>query len=362
MTYVLAWKNKDNVFLAGDTALTSSSNFKNKFFLRTSFGQRNIESADGKNQVEERVFKLFIQKNVSIGIAGNYKKALNFVETFYENIKKDASPRASLEAAVFKNILNKENPVQAVVCFYANGPRILSFNENGEFDIREVESTVQIGNPLPIHQEKSKEWIEHFSNQDCAETNLVLMLSVLQSYNIFSPQMERGIGGAFGGLLVGEDAGKWQPDILFFEHGGNEPKVVGTAIRHGQFVISSPIIGESRIIASFVPPLTQDFVYKQSMNAKAKGKALMQKLEYEYIVIFGIEKRNITVLEMKRNTKHALIQLERRDQNAFAAMFMPQLKDLIKRDGGGAIFIPFESYKRIKTSGGKIKRTDINYN
>ncbi len=334
MTYALAWKSESEAFLAADTALTSAPDPKTQNITQSSFGQDHVVNEEGK-KVEERVVKLFLKKNIGVVFAGNYSTALEIIGSFYEEIDRGKNPTDSLNEALFKNVIPSGKTVQLAIAYYDQGPKILSFNANHDFQIKE-EERIQIGNPLPIHRKLSEDWFKDINSKinGRPSLNLTAFLGVFQSYNLFSPQMERGIGGAFCGLYIDKSGGRWQPDILFIEYGGDAEKLVSTCFRHDCLVVSSPVIGQSRCLVSFLPSQTQAFLLGQAKKAVEKGKKLYKSAEFEYIVILGVKSVTVTVIEMRRNLKHVFIWLAHyvdrgRNRDGLKIAMFPKLKEII---------------------------------
>lgn len=366
MTYVIAWKSDSEIFLSADTALTSLSDDKTLQITESSFGQPHVLSEDEENMVEERVVKLFLRENIGVAFAGSYSLAIRVVTSFYEKIEKGKAPKVSLEEAIFDNRFPPGKTIQLVVAYYDSGPHIISFNVNHDLKINEEEQIVQIGNPLHIHKKLSEIWIKdiYLKTKTKPVFNLVALLSIFQSYNLFSPQMERGIGGAFCGLFIDASGGRWQPDILYIEYGGLREKHVATLFRYDCLVVSSPVIGQSRCLCSFLPPQTQKFMLQQSIKAIKDGKELQQTLKYDYLVVIGVENLTVVVIEMKKKLKHALIWLESfKDENGFGTkvLVFPKLKKILSDEGGGLSLVSFVPPNIPSVPEDRIKRRIIKY-
>ncbi len=366
MTYALAWKSDSEVFLAADTALTSPPDPLNFHVVESSFGQAHVLNEQEDARVEERVVKLFLRKNIGITFAGSYGLAIRVATSFYERIDQGDIPREALNWALFANPFPQGRTLQMVVAYHDGTPRLIAFNANHDSQISENEEIVQIGNPLPIHRQLTETWIRDVLSKipDKPEWALSALLGIFQSYNLFSPQMERGIGGAFCGLLIDGNGGRWQPDILFIEYGGATEKHVSTCFRHDCLVINSPTIGRSRCMCSFLPPQTQAFMYEQAQKAVAKGKRLNRNEEYEYIVFLGVESVTVTLIEMRRNTKHALVWLKHfkgEGGEGTQLHIFPALREIISRTETGLTVIQFVESKIKNIPENRIVRRVIRY-
>lgn len=366
MTYALGWKSDSEVFLAADTALTSPIDAMGFHTVESSFGQEHVLNDQEEERVEERVVKLFLRNNIGITFAGSYALAIRVAASFYEKIEQEENPREALNWALFANPIPKGKDLQLVVAFHDGAPRLISFNVQHDGQIREDEQLVQIGNPLARHRQLTETWINDVILTAAGEPalNLSALLGILQSYNLFSPQMERGIGGAFCGLYIDQSGGKWQPDILFVEYGGAREKNVSTCFRHDCLVINSPTIGQSRCLCSFVPPQTQAYMYGQALKAVVKGKRLHRNEEYEYVVFLSVEHMTVTLIEMARHTKHALIWLKHIKDGAREGTqmsFFPGLREIASRTETGLTIIPYVEPNIKHIPDNRITRRDISY-
>ena len=354
MTYALAWKSDSEVFLAADTALTTTSSEQLKLDLSiSSFGQNNYLEEKKTRKTEEKIHKLFLKKNVGVTFAGNYRRALEVVESFYKKIDTGLSIIDSLKESLFLYPITASNNLQLIVGYYKNGPKILSFNAQNDFSIIEDQDIAQIGCPSETHKDLTEEWIDQTNNifpiGNIAELRLTAILGILQSYNYFSPQMDRGIGGAFCGLYIGQDGGKWQPDILYTDYGIRQGKLVSTCFRHNCLVINSPTIGQSRCFVNNFLEISQDYAYQQALKAVKKGKKLQSNAEFQYIVFINFQNATLTLVEMKRQHKHELLRIKPfKDgfKTGTEIALFSKMQSIIKRDRPGLVIIPYKRARR----------------
>ncbi len=353
MTYPLAWKTKESVFLAADTAITTISEEKlNLGIKESSFGQENFLDEEEGRMVEERVVKLFLRKNIGITFAGNYILALKVTTIFYKKINEGCEIREALNEALFLNPIPNNKSLEFIVGYYENKPKLLYFNSKIGSTIKEGEGIIQIGNPLEVHKKLTEEWVNDTSNSQAKpEVQLVAILGVLQSYNLFSPQMERGIGGAFCGLRISKDGGFWQPDILYMDYAVSQGKLVSTGFRHDSLVINSPNIGRSRCLASYTFDMTQDRVYEQTKKAVEKGRKFHMNSQFEYIIMVHVQNVALTIVEMQRKNKHEFIWIESikddQEQGTKITLF-PEMRAIANRpkEKEGLIIIPYRKPKK----------------
>lgn len=367
MTYALAWRTPNEVFMAADSAMTTRGENITPMTQESSFGEGHFVDDQRSVVVEERVVKLFLRNNVAITFAGSYRLAINIITSIYDHLGSEMSPRAALEAALFTHRFPQGETVQLAIGYFDTQPRLISFNSNGDLLIREDEQIVQIGNPLPVHRNLSENWIRDVAYEADAEAGMRLsaLLGVFQSYTIFSPQMERGIGGSFSGLYVDSQGGRWQPDILFIEYGSERGKIVSTCFRHNCLVVNSPTIGQSRCLMSYTLPADMRLLLGQTQKAIEKGRKLRLNAEYEYVVIFHAGKVNITLIEMQRNRKHTLIWLQpltEERRSGLQLTIFPALKKILNRTEPGLFVAHFAKSKVKSIPEHIIDRSEINEN
>lgn len=354
--------------MAADTALTTLGESQKLDFLESAFGQDHFLSDDQDRKVQEAVVKLFLKNDIGITFAGRYDLAIKIIKAFYQKVSEGMSVLESLRYAIFLNSpFPNGQSVQLAIGYFDGESKLVSFNSQGNLRIREDESLVQLGNALPIHRQLTERWVNDISGNSewTSELQLSSMLGVLQSYNLFSPQMDRGIGGAFGGLYVDAAGGKWQPDILFVEYGGPREKLVSTCFRHDRLLISSPIIGQSRCLLTYIPPASEQFLVSQSLKAVSKARMLERRAEYQYAVILGVNAITLTILEMKRQKAHDLFRIQtgtgpRGDWTKLT--LLPELTHVINRDDGGFMVIPYQTPRKERIPEERIKRKDVSYN
>lgn len=348
MTYAMAWKTESDIFMAADSVITTTSDFPLELISeKTSFGQDSFLEEDQSKAVEERVIKLILKKNIGLTFAGSYTLAIRVASTFYRKINEKLNPLEALKEAIFLNSpFPKDRDLQIAVGYYDKGPQLLFFDSTKGEEIITDTNLVQLGNPLLFHKKLTEDWIDFISKDNPSNPvrHLVSMLAVFQSYNLFSPQIERGIGGAFSGLYITKTGAQWQPDILYMEYGGKNENLVSTCFRHDFLVINSPVLGQSRALGTYLPPASQSLLMEQANKAKDKGKMMHSRMEFEYVVILGVEHVTLTVIEMQRNRRHRSLWFEpikNAKGSGSSICIFSELRKLINTPGAGLSVIPY---------------------
>lgn len=345
MTYALAWKTDTDVFLAADTALTTYLPTAKLHLKSSSFGYDHVQT--DKKVVQESAVKLFLKNAIGIAFAGRYELAVSVAKSFYEKRDEGHSHLEALKNALFLNSpFPKDATLQLAVGYYENGPHLLTFDSLKGTDIRDDQRIVHMGNVPDPMKEVAENWIfEIITNitNDPAQL-LVSAIGFLQSSSIFDNLLEIGIGGAFTGIYVNQNGGKWQPDVIFIE----DEKYVGTCVRHDCLVVHSPVIGQSRCFSTYLPPRTKEDLLAQVEKAKQKARKVRDSGEYEFAVVRGESGKPLVLLELRRNTKHALLWLKPfKDEHGHKGMTLskfPELRKIFREHKGHALmfYYPYE--------------------
>lgn len=345
MTYALAWKSKNEVFLAADSALTTSAPTK-PYSDKSSFGQKHIR--DDLKNVEEKSTKLFLKNKIGITFAGRYELAIRVTKSFYEKIEEGFNYKKALKNAIFLNSPFPEGAnLQLTVAYYDGKPHLLSYNSLEGSKITTDKKIVHMGSiPEPLKR-LNEEWMLHMIPQAVNDPKqlLVSQLAFLQSSNIFNSLLDMGIGGAFSGLYIDQRGGSWQPDTIFID----DDKYVSTCFRHDCFIINSPIIGQSRCFLTYLPPKLIGELREQVSKAMQKGEKLKHSGEFEYAVISGKKGRPLVLIEMNRQNKHKLIWIEPDLDPSGKNLGMtiskfPELREIFRKHKDQALmfYFPFE--------------------
>lgn len=343
MTYILGWKSNSEVFLTADSALTTRSDSPKLDLLKSSFGQEHVLETDRK--VEERSSKLFLKENIGVAMAGRYDLAIQITSAFYGKIEEGLSPRDALGWAVFLNSpFPKDATAQLAVAYFDSHPKLLSFNSQGDYKIRNDEKIIHLGSAPPKYKVANEAWLADIlprtKNQPGMQISSVI--GVLQSHGVLNPTLQAGIGGAFCGLYIGEAGGSWQPDILFIE----EDKLVSTCVRNNCLVVSSPIIGESRCFLTYLPPRSVESLKEQTAKAIEEGRQVQNSCKYDYAFLINTKVRTLTLIQMDKNLRHDLLWLEPYSEGGRSGtkiIIFPYLRKILDRKGEGLVIARYKS-------------------
>jgi hypothetical protein len=181
-------------------------------------------------------------------MAGNSSVAESIADTFKEALRQTDDPRAAFDHAVNSNApFDAQRSCSLVVAFpNSPTPTLLSFNlHNDQRIIEECQDCfLAIGSIPQKYKDLSFHIIEamaqHFRNEPARF--LISIFAIVQSFGIREYLLEKGVGGAFCGLFIGQHSIEWQKDILFILHNeARDPdmKVVTSIVRDHVLVVRS---------------------------------------------------------------------------------------------------------------------------
>lgn len=218
MTYCIAWKSKDSVFVVADSARTVES--VHNIVLekqQSAFGETSINE-EGK-VIEEYIHKLFqIERKVIVGFAGNVDIALETIDTFQKYFDHN-NVVLSFERSI--NSVRTENgwDVQFLLGFVDKGePKLYSFNVDNNGILQEEFGLVQIGSMAsssPYSYLAVKFYNEHLAKLRSSEQQFYQALSFFQHLGLHDHTFKYNAGGIYSGALVNIKGAKWMEDTAY---------------------------------------------------------------------------------------------------------------------------------------------------
>lgn len=234
MTFVAAWKLKNEIFVTGDTAITirlfhpvilqDKINYKAK---RSSFYELHQYSQD--KIIEEKHLKIYnIDNKYILGYAGDADIAFDIINEIYDQVKLKEN---KISEIVKNATLIYGGAVQLVIGYFENGEtKLFTFNHDGKFEIKFHDTPVLIGkiNAHEVLESFTPELINFINNNKLTSNpndKLILFSTCLQSILIRANLIEHGIGGTFTGAYLNKKTFVWQKDTgyITFEMNDNVP-------------------------------------------------------------------------------------------------------------------------------------------
>lgn len=315
MTYLMAWKIGGFIYLLADTAETTP--WRDPIpRSSTSFGEASVSQPH--ESVHEGALKLLNFERAVIGMAGDASKARSIAATFKEALRYTDTPRAAFDYAITSNApfdLDPQRSCTVVIAFpNTPTPTLLSFNLNGDLNTIEhhEDCFLAIGSMPQKYKEISlhilEEGAHHFHNEPAQF--LISVLAIIQSLVMREYLLEKGIGGVFCGLFIGEHSIQWQGDILFILHnGGNDPekKMVLTIVRDHVLGIHSTM---NDISICLINELSCNSFQDWPKKFSSLFYTFMKDARFDYIILLSIKFPHIIIVEILKNrfTRHLSIK------------------------------------------------------
>lgn len=299
MTFLVAWKLRDVVYICADSAVTSGN--KRVPCDRTSFGELHVNSQT--KLVEEAALKIIEFGNVVVAIAGSVEPAMDFISTFKNDCK---STRDSYES--FRRTVNSYTPLDVNVSFKlilaiadSSGPRLITFNLDNTGGIMEHGYGLVYTGSMPYqHTEIIVEQIRLIMLSDIKDPQslLVSALAFLQNVGIYDYLLKYGVGGIFTGVYVNSSSIHWQPRLAY-------------GIAHDDELIRYVFSGFiNTALVVFVQKDELNRVFYRNNNGVAgeswknktmkKARSVFRSGRFDFVVLFGTNQKSIVVLEMKK--------------------------------------------------------------
>lgn len=284
MTYILAWRDKSNVYISGDSAVSRRNvsddyinDVKNKGVLTTSFGETLVLT--NEKVVEESVLKIHnINNNFIIGYAGTGDVAIDVIKALEEE---GELTKNNIVRKIKGETLRFGSDFQMVIGFFDKRSSILlSFNLYGKRKVRSHPkfTPVGLGNMRNDDLLKlvSSDMIDTFitsSITKSAERRIVMTSAFVQVVILRANLLPNGVGGFFSGAYLNKHGFFWQKDLgiidfkmkpLATKYGRDpnllfrSPQFVGIIIRDNKVAILS-----SKLFANY-----SDFkIFSQYINS-----------------------------------------------------------------------------------------------
>ncbi|GEM_PF-3464189 len=215
MTYVLAWKRGQNIYLVADSAITISGNTGKIKSENSSFGEHY--QSDSK-VVKQGTLKLFsIQNNLLLGYSGNVDLAYEFIDVFKRVYENTNNVRQALILAR-DGIRPDEREIRIVIGFIDDIiPTIVSYNYDRDGRIKYHDEIVRLGfgETFPVN-EYIKEFNSIVDNSNMDEyAHLAIIIATVQHTCLIDNTFKLGVGGFICGAIINQHGIFWQKDMAY---------------------------------------------------------------------------------------------------------------------------------------------------
>lgn len=214
MSYVIGWKDNDNVYLSADTLMSSEDDI-NYGELLSATGE-DLQSIS-QGTVNDLFLKIWIIQDMAIGFVSNRSTEATIFLSDLEHCYDPTDRIKSIESLLFN--YNLED-TQFLFAFYEDGPQLYRYDPDYDTLLNE-EFTTQIGS-LPVgFQITTEEFIDHVIENESAlspDDKLVLVNSVHQQILVQHDALSFGVGGVFTGLYISSTSIQWQKDTILYNY------------------------------------------------------------------------------------------------------------------------------------------------
>ena len=298
MTYILGWKNDDNVFLAADSASTTLGTTPSTNITHSSFGEQHIVGEHGV--VEETTLKLCrVGQKAIVAIAGNTKCAFETVKTFKTALKIYADVKEAFEKAIYScEPYPKDTDVGLIMgCMDKGKARLYSYDSRRADGISEHDVFTQLGSIKGLYRGLTKRITELFLEKRLPRKDmLIAVTALLQSYGIFDVLMNMGVGGVFFGLSINSSGVYWQPDTSYILYTPNfsQKDLIAVIARDDIVVVDSSINNYNKLFANTV---NLPLLAPEDLNTKRlELRKFLDTGESDFYVWLSKKDRLITVV------------------------------------------------------------------
>ncbi len=255
MTYILAWKDEHNIYITGDTAITSNVGCKtleeaNEAISITrdasAFGEKTVKRVESiapnepirgnykKTVIQEKCVKIQnIDDKIIVGYAGSALHAVKVVKDIIEHIRETPCNYTIRDIIRFAAGCNDITATSFVFGFFEDGkPQLVEVDSSGLKDKNVVKlGMLSVREDLPDLSDNFASF--GFENHTASAEKLIQVCSVLQSFFIRNEAMRDGVGGLYTGAYLSKDGFYWREDTIYVTFsmssvtlGTNDPEVL----------------------------------------------------------------------------------------------------------------------------------------
>lgn len=350
MTYCIAWKVSNMVFLAADAATTSGRPFRADV---SSFGETH--RSVGKSNVEESALKIIRIGGTGATFAGDVVLGSTLVRLASRFVDEGLNAKDAVEKAV-TNIRPIPKPQQLEVAFggFSDGKAELYYvNCAADGVVLPIDGLVQFGSISKQHRKLTRDVLLRLIRPDAHLNARGLLMSVMacvQSYGVHHPLIDEHVGGAISGACIDEDGWHWHPDVAFVLYDSSD-------IQRTMHVVANVVRDDIACITSSFAKETRGFLHGwRSERAKSEWEQKWVDLvsldphlrTFEYVVFLDYHKWRGIIVEMLSNDSHRLLKwkVDEKEYAPGELAIHPRLASMLTEDMGDLRmmfrFLPYE--------------------
>lgn len=335
MTYCLGWKNRNDIFVVADSAVTFTNDSANKL-SHTSFGEVTVKC--NNTEISESITKIHdIDNKLIIGYAGNIDNALKCIEYIRKLVisEGDSIDNALHIISRYTDIIND---VALIVGFFDSGIAKLCKVEDGNIEF--VENLVEIGSIPTSHNFSNKiRWMINRGSKKflydgkITLTNREILQAIIitaQCYSIKYRLMDYGVGGVFYGAKLTKE-GFYRNENISYMITNKEPQYTNNelaGIDYSDFITTN-WIDDILVVSSTV--LDRPIALFDNFDFET-NKYILESLEYncneemfsiktEQLVLFNPFTEMITAIDIKKEIYNNFFKLWSKSENDLVHYF-----------------------------------------
>ena len=343
MTYCVGWKNRNDIFIVADSAVTFTNDCTDKL-LHTSFGEITVKC--NNTEISESITKIHgINNKLIIGYAGNIDNALKCIDYIRKLVVLEDD---SIDNALYLISKNTDiiNDVTLIVGFFDNGIAKLCKVEDSDIEV--IDNLVEIGSIPTSHNFSNKiRWMINKGSKKflydgkITLTNREILPAIIitaQCYSIKYRLMDYGVGGAFYGASLTKEGFKKNENISYMITNKspqyNDNELAG--IDYSDFITTN-WIDDVLVVSSTV--LDRPIALFDNFNFET-NKYILESLEYscneemfsiktEQFVLFNPFTEMITAIDIKKEIYNNFFKLWSKSENELMNYFIVFNKRII---------------------------------
>ena len=332
MTYILGWKNDDNVFLAADSATTALGTTPTTNITHSSFGEQH--TINEREVVEETMLKLCcVNSKAIVAIAGDINRALEIVKTFESALKNYANIKEAFEKAICScGPYLKDTDVGLIMgCMDKGKTKLYSYNSKRANEVFEHDTFTQLGSIKGVYPTLTEEIVKCFIERKLPGKHmLIAVTAILQSYGIFDKLMNVGVGGVFFGLSINYSGIHWQPDTsyILYSPDFSEKDFITVIARDGILAVDTSINNTNKLFANTV---NSPFCRPEDLNAiRLKLREFFDTGKSDFYIWLSKKDRLITVVNANGKYFSQYMKISTNGHGYFDIAFSEKLKKILE--------------------------------
>lgn len=219
MTYCMAWKFNDSIYMAGDSAATMPGE---PFAKISSTGQ--IQKDNRGVRVEELALKIApISSRCTIGMAGNAKVCVDVAKFLKDNYHYGFTIKQLLEMAV-----GSLGPLQGkchllIGQYVDDNAYLYKWKSECPHELSEVKGFADIGSADRYTKALMKYMVVNYiCKMPLSQFILPFATGLLVSHSAHANLIGSGVGGCITGLVLTQTGYEWQPDTTYIFYGKDQ--------------------------------------------------------------------------------------------------------------------------------------------